>query len=183
MYDRSYTCLAFALSADGVPVDQVYPMDIDRAFRKMSELKPHIKVWWKEGSQSQQLIRDGEVDMIAMWSARAVELIEDKVPLEMVWNGAELSYANLLVPKGDPNAKAAWEFCGFAAQAKPQADFAMLLPYGPANLEARALMTEARLRQTPAWPANEKVSFQHDAAWLAPRLAQIRERWSQWLTT
>jgi putative spermidine/putrescine transport system substrate-binding protein len=183
MYDRSYTCLAFALIADGVPVDQVYPMDIDRAFRKMSELKPHIKVWWKEGSQSQQLIRDGEVDMIAMWSARAVELIEDKVPLEMVWNGAELSYANLLVPKGDPNAKAAWEFCGFAAQAKPQADFAMLLPYGPANLEARALMTEARLRQTPAWPANEKVSFQHDAAWLAPRLAQIRERWSQWLTT
>jgi putative spermidine/putrescine transport system substrate-binding protein len=183
MYDRSYTCLAFALIADGVPIDKLYPMDIDRAFRKMSELKPHIKVWWREGSQSQQLIRDGEVDMIAMWSARAVELIEDKVPLEMVWNGAELSYANLLVPKGDPNAQAAWEFCGFAAQAKPQADFAMLLPYGPANPGARDLMTQARLRQTPAWPANEKVCFQHDAAWLGLRLAQIRERWSQWLTT
>ena len=68
MYDRSYTCLAFALLADGVPVDKLYPMDLDRAFRKLSELKPHIKVWWREGSQSQQLIRDGEVDMIAMWS-------------------------------------------------------------------------------------------------------------------
>ena len=76
MYDRSFTCLAFALLADGVPADKLYPMDIDRAFRKMSELKPHIKVWWREGSQSQQLIRDGEVDMIAMWSARAVDLIE-----------------------------------------------------------------------------------------------------------
>ena len=30
---------------------------------------------------------------------------------------------------------------------------------------------------------NEKVSFQHDAAWIAPRLAQIRERWTRWLTT
>ena len=61
----------------------------------MSELKPHIKVWWREGSQSQQLIRDGEVDMIAMWSARAVDLIDDNVPLELVWNGAEIYYANL----------------------------------------------------------------------------------------
>ena len=59
----------------------------------------------------------------------------------------------------------------------------MMLPYGPANPGARALMTEARLRQTPAWPDHIKMSFQHDAAWLAPRLAQIRERWTQWLTT
>jgi putative spermidine/putrescine transport system substrate-binding protein len=183
LYDRSFSCLAFALLADGVPPDKLYPMDIDRAFRKMSELKPHIKVWWREGSQSQQLIRDGEVDMIAMWSARAVDLIEDNVPLELIWNGAEIYYANLLVPKGDPNAAAAWEFCNFVAQAKPQADFAMLLPYGPANPGARALMTEARLRQTPAWPDNERLAFQHDATWIAPRLAQIRERWTQWLTT
>jgi putative spermidine/putrescine transport system substrate-binding protein len=183
MYDRSFSCLAFALLADGVPADKLYPMDIDRAFHKMSELKPHIKVWWREGSQSQQLIRDGEVDMIAMWSARAIDLIEANVPLELVWNGAEIYNSNLIVPKGDPNAKTAWEFCNFVAQAKPQAEFAMLLPYGPANLGARALMTEARLRQTPAWPDHLKVSFKHDAAWLAPRLAQIRERWSQWLTT
>jgi putative spermidine/putrescine transport system substrate-binding protein len=183
MYDRSFTCLAFALLADGVPADKLYPMDIDRAFRKMSELKPHIKVWWREGTQSQQLIRDGEVDMIAMWSARAVDLIEDKVPLELVWTGAEIYNSNLMVPRGDPNAKNAWEFCNFGAQAKPQAEFAMMLPYGPANLGARALMTEARLRQTPAWPDNIKVGFKHDAEWLAPRLAQIRERWTQWLTT
>ncbi len=106
LFDRSFTCLAFALLADGVPIDKLYPMDLDRAFRKMDEIKPHIKVWWHDGAQSQQLIRDGEVDMIAMWSARAVDLIDDKVPLEIVWNGAELYWANLIVPKGDPNAKA-----------------------------------------------------------------------------
>jgi putative spermidine/putrescine transport system substrate-binding protein len=183
LFDRSFTCLAFALLADGVPADKLYPMDVDRAFRKMDEIKPHIKVWWKQGSQSQQLIRDGEVDMIAMWSARAVDLIQDKVPVELVWNGAEIYNANLLVPKGDPNAKAAWEFCGFVAQARPQANFANILPYGPANPGARALMTEAKLRLTPAWPEHEKVGFQHDAAWIAPRLAKIRERWTQWLTT
>jgi len=183
LYDRSFTCLAYALMADGVPPDKVYPMDIDRAFRKMDELKPHIKTWWREGSQSQQLIRDGEVDMIAMWSARAVDLIDDKVPVEIVWNGAENYFVTLVVPKGDPRAKLAWEFASFVAQAKPQADFAMLLPYGPANPGARALMPEWRLKQTPAWPENQKVALQHDAAWLAPRLPAIRERWTRWLTT
>ena len=82
MYDRSFTCLAFALLADGVPVDKLYPMDIDRAFRKMSELKPHIKVWWREGNQSQQLIRDGEVDMMSIWNGRASELKEARVPAD-----------------------------------------------------------------------------------------------------
>ncbi len=148
----------------------------------MDQIKPHIKVWWRDGAQSQQLIRDAEVDMIGMWSARAIDLIDDKVPLELVWNGAELYWSNLIVPKGDPNAKAAWQFVNFVAQAQPQANFAMLLPYGPANPAARALMPEARLKQTPAWPGNEKVMFQHDAAWLAPRLAEIRERWTQWMT-
>jgi len=183
LYDRSFSCLAFAALADGASADKLYPMDIERAFRKLSELKPYIRTWWRDGSQSQQLIRDGEVDMIAMWSARGVDLIEDKVPLELVWNGAELYFANLLVAKGNPRAKLAWEFCNFVAQAKPQAEFAMMLPYGPANPAARALMTEARLKQTPAWPENEKVSFRHDAAWIAPRLAQIREQWTRWLTT
>jgi len=182
LFDRSFTCLAFALLADGVQRDKLYPMDLDRAFRKMDEIKPHIKVWWRDGAQSQQLIRDAEVDMIAMWSARAIDLIKDNVPLELVWDGAELYWANLVVPKGDPSAKAAWRFAGFVAQAKPQADFAMLLPYGPANPGARALMPEAKLRLTPAWPANEAVMFQHDTRWLAPRLAEIRERWTQWMT-
>src|SRR6202166_4614127 len=45
LFERSFTCLAFALLADGVPKNELYPMDIDRAFRKMDELKPHIKTW------------------------------------------------------------------------------------------------------------------------------------------
>ena len=183
LFDRSFTCLTFALLADGVPRDKLYPMDLDRAFRKMDEIKPHIKVWWRDGAQSQQLIRDAEVHVIAMWNARAIDLIEDKVPLELVWNGAELYWSNLIVPRGDPNAEAAWQFAGFVAQAKPQADFAMLLPYGPANPGARALIPDARLRLTPAWPDNEKVMFQHDTEWLAPRLAEIRERWTRWITS
>jgi putative spermidine/putrescine transport system substrate-binding protein len=89
LFNRSFTSLAFALLADGVPADKLYPMDIERAFKKLDQIKPHIKVWWTQGNQSQQLIADGEVDMIGMWNARAQELIDRGAPLKIVWNGAE----------------------------------------------------------------------------------------------
>src|SRR3546814_12005440 len=44
--------LEFALMADGVPADRVYPMlrtpaGVDRAFRKTDETKPHVV--WRSG--------------------------------------------------------------------------------------------------------------------------------------
>src|SRR5215813_4034495 len=72
--------LIFALLADGVPADRLYPLDVDRAFKKLDQIKPHIKVWWREGNQSQQLIRDGELDMMSIWNGRATELKEAGVP-------------------------------------------------------------------------------------------------------
>ena len=35
-----------------VPADKLNPMDIDRAFRKLDQIKPHIKVWWMQGNDS-----------------------------------------------------------------------------------------------------------------------------------
>ena len=181
LFDRSFTCLAFALLADGVPPDKLYPMDVDRAFKSMDRIKKHIKVWWTQGTQSQQLIRN-EVDMIGMWSARAIDSIESGVPLELVWNGAETYSSNWCVPKGNPNVKLAWQFIATAVEAKNQAEFTKLLPYGPSNPEALPLIPEKTLRLTPSWPDNARQSFRHDPVWLAPRLAEIRERWSQWIT-
>src|SRR6516162_7296813 len=48
--------LIFALLAAGGPADRLYPLDIDRAFKKLDQIKPHIKVWWREGNQSGDMI-------------------------------------------------------------------------------------------------------------------------------
>src|SRR5471032_2256900 len=36
--------LEFALLADGVPMDKIYPIDFDRAFKKLDQIKPHVSV-------------------------------------------------------------------------------------------------------------------------------------------
>src|SRR5438309_1415107 len=63
MLNNAVRTVQFALVADGVPVDKVFPLDVDRAFRKLDQIKPHIKVWWTQGNQSQQLLRDGEAEL------------------------------------------------------------------------------------------------------------------------
>ncbi|MCW5750796.1 MAG: ABC transporter substrate-binding protein [Alphaproteobacteria bacterium] len=183
LYDRSFTTLAFALLADGVPADKLYPLDLDRAFKKLNEIKPHIKVWWTQGAQSQQLIQDGEVDMIAMWNARAQELIDRGAPLEIVWNGAENYTSFRFVAKGTPRAKLAWEYLKFASQPQQEAAFCSILPYGPANPKAFDYISPEVAAKMPSRPDRVKVAYQPDAEWLAPRLGQIRERFAQWLAS
>lgn len=79
-----------ALLADGVPLDKLYPLDIDRAFKVLDKIKPHVAVWWTGGAQSTQLLQSGEVDMLPGWNARLQAAIDGGTPARIVWNGALL---------------------------------------------------------------------------------------------
>ena len=61
--------LEFALLADGVAPDKLYPLDVDRAFKKLDQIKHHIPVWWTNGAQHVQLLIDGEVSMSSCGTA------------------------------------------------------------------------------------------------------------------
>ena len=175
--------LIFALLADGVARDQLYPLDIDRAFKKLDQIKPHIRVWWREGTQSQQLIRNGEVDMMSIWNARASELKQQGVPVEVVWNGAVRSTSTWGVLKGAPNRKLAWELITFASQAKPQAEFNTRLFYGPIHPGAYAFIPKDIAVQLPTYADNQAISVREDDQWEADRIVAIEERFTQWLAS
>jgi len=55
-----------ALMADGVAADKLYPLDVDRAFKKLDEIHKHINVWWSTGQQPAQLLVDKEVVLAMM---------------------------------------------------------------------------------------------------------------------
>ena len=164
-------------------MDKLYPLDFDRAFKKLDQIKPHIKVWWREGNQSQQLLRDGEVDMMSMWNARGSELKQQGVPVEVVWNGAVRSPSTWCVLKGAPNRKLAWEFIQFVSGPKPQAEFSTRLYYGPTNPAAYALIPKDIAVQLPTYSANEAVSVKEDDTWEVDRITKLEERFTQWLAS
>ena len=175
--------LIFALLADGVPRDKLYPLDVERAFKKLDGIKPHIKVWWREGNQSQQLIRDGELDMMSIWNARATELKQQGVPIELVWDGAVRSTSTWGVLRGAPNRRLAWELIEFACGAKQQAVFDTRLYYGPINPDAFAHIPPDIARQLPTYPANEAISVKEDDQWEFERIEQIEQRFTQWVAS
>ncbi len=183
MINNPVRALIFALSADGVAPDKMFPLDVDRAFKKLDQIKKHIKVWWTQGNQSQQLLRDGEVHMMAIWNARASELKQQGVPVEVVWDGATIHTTMWLVAKGAPNRDAAWQFIQHAVQPRPQAEFCNRLFYGPANPAAFQFVKPEFATQMPTHPDNAKRAIRPDPEWFANNAAKIQERFTQWLAT
>ena len=59
-----------AVIADGVPKDEVYPVDIDRAFASFDRIKPHVVKWWEAGAQPAQMLTDNEVPMAVAFNGR-----------------------------------------------------------------------------------------------------------------
>ena len=62
--------LEASLMADGVEPSKLYPLDIDRAIASLRKIKPHIKAWWLSGAESEQLVKDGGIEMIGAFNAR-----------------------------------------------------------------------------------------------------------------
>ena len=183
LYGRDpVTPVLIALLADGVPIDKVFPSpDIDRAFKSLDRIKPHIKVWWTSGAQSQQLIRDGEVDMIMIWNGRASDVITKGAPVELVWSGATLETIVAGVAKGAPNAGAGWEYIQFVQQPDRQAEFAKRIFYGPPNAKAFDFISEDVAKLLPGNPKYKDLVLPVDPIWGGDNRAKLAERFSQWL--
>ena len=105
-----------ALLADGVAPESIYPLDWDRAFAKLEEIKPHVVKWWGSGTEAQQLLATGEASIIAMSNARIESLIEEGVNVDYTLNQALTHVDFLAVPKGAPHSKASMASIAFRFQ-------------------------------------------------------------------
>ncbi len=170
-----------ALMADGVPIDKLFPLDLDRAFRSLDRIKPHIAVWWTSGAQATQLIQSGEVDMISTWNGRAQAAIDGGAPVSIVWNQGLYSIEGWGIPKGTPRAEAAKAFVRFCGDAKRQADFTDLLAYGPTNLKSYEQIPPKRAALLPTAPENLKAMRLPSPEWWHHNREKVTERFNAWL--
>ena len=172
-----------ALKADGVKDSEFYPINLDRAFRSLDRIKPHVKAWWSDNAQAQQLMEQEEVDLITMMNGRATESINNGAPFEIVWNEgiSEGDSNGWLAPIGCPNRIGAMKFLDFVGRTEPQAAFARLLFYAPLNPRAYDLLEPSIARQLPTYPDNERVAHVMDSEWWADNLSQVQRRFERWL--
>lgn len=166
-----------ALLADGVPADKLYPLDLDRAFKKLDTIKADI-IWWDSGAQSQQLLASAEAPFGSFWNGRLTALAETGVTVETSWENNLTAADSLVVPKGTKNKEAAMKFIAYAASPASQANFAAATGYAPINLDSNTLM-DAELRQSlPDMQAETQVNADMD--YWAEHRDEIGTRWYAW---
>src|SRR5919109_646791 len=101
-YNAPTYSLEFALIADGVPKDKLYPLDVPRALKSLDRVKPDVKVWWSQFPQPGVLLKSGEITATP-WT-RSITFMADGEPIGISYEGAALTYEAWVVPKGAPNA-------------------------------------------------------------------------------
>lgn len=178
-----------ALLADGVPMDKLYPLDVDRAFRSLDKIKPHIRKWWKVGSEQMQLFQSGGVAMGMGFDGRFIALTQAGKPMRIVWNQAKTISLYWTIPKGSKNLKEAYAFISFAMRPDRQAEFAKITGYAPSNPDAFQFIPKELAEQMVTYPANKKNSYVMNQEWYSEVGAdgktnadRISQRWNEWIT-
>jgi putative spermidine/putrescine transport system substrate-binding protein len=130
-----------ALLADGVKPSTIYPVDLDRAVKKIEAAKGSI-ILKDTFAPIQDGLANGEFDMALLPNGRAFNASKANPDIKAVFVGAVTLYDNLAIPTGAKNAEAAKAFLQFAATHSAQADLAKRFPYGVGTKGAAPALDE-----------------------------------------
>lgn len=171
-----------ALLADGVAPAALFPLDFDRAFAKLDEIKPHVSVWWGSGDQSQQIFRSGEVVMAQMYAGRAIGLRKEGLPLGVSWNGAPLDAAAWCVLKEARHPRASLALLNYL-YTRPDAHAAFAAESGgvTAARDAFPLLAPETQEVAATNPANWGQIVQIDRNWLGQNHDAVLQKWTSWV--
>ncbi|TMV81524.1 extracellular solute-binding protein, partial [Thioclava sp. BHET1] len=139
--------LEWALYADGVAKDKIYdvlstPEGVDKAFKKLDELKPHI-IWWSQGAQPPQMLAQGDVTIASAYNGRIFNAIAaDNQPFDFIWDGGLYEWDGWVVPAGLPKDRLeeAKRFLRFSTSTQSLIEQARYIAYSPARKSSFAQM-------------------------------------------
>ncbi|RAX37861.1 ABC transporter substrate-binding protein [Rhizobium tropici] len=165
-----------ALLADGVKPQDLYPIDVERALKKLDTIKEDI-VWWDSGSQSEQLLSSGEATLGLVWVGRAVSVSEKGIKID--WTNWTSQTGYWVVPKGTKNKDAVMKAINFFTEPEQQIAFTKYMPYGPSNKKAVDAVDPKFKGNLPTDHLGTRVLM--NAEWWAQNGAKVDLRFQEWL--
>lgn len=180
----------FALSADGVANSDRWPLTddkIDRALKKLDEIKPHVAKWWSAGGEATQLLLNRECVMTSCPDGRAILAIRQGAPIHIEWEGANLTDIYWTVLKGGPNSENAQKLIAFANRAQIAASYTLSVGFPGPNTNQLKYLPPDLVPLLSIDPANAAKVVPQDSTWLAAKRPDgrtnadhIQDRWLAW---
>lgn len=162
--------IVIALAADGVPGSQIWPLTddkIQRAFRKLDEIRPHIAKWWTAGGEPVQALLNKEFAMTSCPDGRALQAIRQGQPLRIVWTQCGLDTIYYTILKGAPNIGNAQKFLAYVNRAEVAASFTLGTNFPGPNLNQLRYLPANILPLLNIAPENTSKLVPVDYAWLS----------------
>ncbi|WP_323960491.1 polyamine ABC transporter substrate-binding protein [Arthrobacter sp. JZ12] len=169
--------IEFALIADGVPRDDLYPLDVERALAKLDTIKSEL-VFTETYAQVQQALESSQVEMALSLNARAALAMRNGAPFAPVWDTVIMTTDSLVIPKGAPNKEEAMKFIASVQDKEKQADIAELLTVNPIDEDVKPELDEV---QQSIYPFDhEEALVYSDPAWWGENQEKAIELYNAW---
>ena len=188
--------LEIALMADGVAPDEVYrtlatPEGVDRAFRKLDQLKPYI-VWWNTSAEAVQIIDGGAV---LMTSAPDDEVVTADQASHRNFGTQWAQSLGIRVDWGVPRATTperrvlAQQLLGFLADPVHQPDPPATHPAMPSTQATGekppsgqpATPAPEAAKDAPGSDGHRRATLMMDDAFWSDHLVALRQRLDSWI--
>ena len=180
LHDEATHNIPCALVAAGMPKDQVYPLDdakLDKAFKKLDEIKEHC-LWWTIGAQSPQQLAAKEVILAQGYNGRFDTLIDQGVPIKTVWEGGQVNPDCWSVTKNSPNKDLAMLFIAWATLPENNWEITKHITYAPANEASFPKVPENVRARVPSTYLDKQIII--DINWWGPNFDRVSDRWKEW---
>lgn len=172
--------LEAALMADGVSPQALYPLDEERAYRKLAQIKPHIRMFHNTAAAQpvRQMLYQGDIAMVLSWSS---DFIAQKVagkPIDVIWNGGFYFSPSVGIAKGSIYTKQAHAYLDQFFQDQALLRFVREWPTTPVLASVANAMTEQERQQTAAGNLDKMVNL--NRAHYLQHQARLQQRYDAW---
>ncbi|MCC6195837.1 MAG: ABC transporter substrate-binding protein [Burkholderiales bacterium] len=171
--------LEAALIADGVPMDKLYPLDVERALKSLNKIRAHI-LWGDTNAQLEQFMKDGQAVTGMVPDGRALAAVDNGAPVAIDYNESMMTWSTMVVPRGAPNRDGAMQFLNFAMTPEAQAAVALAYTYGPVTPDAYKAIPVDRAKILSGGPQQAGKYFFADEKWWGDNLASANEKLNAW---
>jgi putative spermidine/putrescine transport system substrate-binding protein len=178
--------LEFALLADGVAPGDVYKTlgnsdGVDRAFRKLDQLKPYI-VWWQTPAEAAKILGSGDVLMTTTPSSViATANGVDKRNFGVQFAASLYEPRSWAMIKGAQNAREAQQFLYVTGAPSLQARLFRVSGEIGLSKGVNDWLTPEQQAMSPTAAPNASVALRVDNGFWRDNVAKLRTRFEAWL--
>lgn len=179
---RSSETMECALLGDGVAAKDMYPLDVDRAFKALERIKPNIRKWIEVTQQTVDLVTHGELDYSYTYLNRTKAASDAGLSIELAKQQMIIYGSYYCSPKGAPHRTQAMEYIEFVlSHPKNLAAFCERMAVIPGNLKANEFLDEKAKKELPDLKDPNHVIM--DVKWWGENYKNIEPRFKEFILT